>query len=56
MSFKKLYLVYHLVDKVEHKIEILGTLPKPNFIYVLSPIEDEILINHLNNAINKNLI
>ena len=42
--------------EIEHKIEILGTLPKPSPIYKLSPLEDETLRNHLNNALNKNLI
>ena len=31
-------------------------LPKPTFIYKLSPLEDETLRNHLNNALNKTLI
>ena len=42
--------------EIEHKIEILGTLPKPSPIYKLSPLEDKTLRNHLNNALNKNLI
>ena len=42
--------------EIEHKIKILRTLPKPSPIYKLSPLKDETLRNHLNNALNKNLI
>ena len=41
--------------EIKHKTEILGALPKPSPIYILSPLEDETLRNHLNNALNKNL-
>ena len=42
--------------EIEHKIKILGTLPKPSPIYKLSPLEEKTLRNHLNNALNKKLI
>ena len=42
--------------EIEHKIEILGTLPKPTPIYKLSPLKDETLRNHLNNAVGPMLI
>ena len=41
--------------KVEHKIEIIGTIPKPLAIYKLSPLEDKTLKEHLSKALKKNL-
>ena len=42
--------------EIEHKIEIIGTLPKPTPIYKLSPLEDKTLKKHLTEAMDKNLI
>ena len=42
--------------EVEHKIEIIGTIPKPTAIYKLSPFEDQTLKEHLFEALKKNLI
>ena len=42
--------------EVEHKIEIIGTIPKPLAIYKLSPLEDKTLKKHLSEALKKNLI
>ena len=42
--------------EVEHKIEIIGTIPKPSAIYKLSPLEDKTLKEHLSKALEKNLI
>ena len=42
--------------EVEHKIEIIGTIPKPSAIYKLSPLEDKTLKEHLSKALKKNLI
>ena len=41
---------------MEHKIEIIGTIPKPSAIYKLSPLEDKTLKEHLSKAFKKNLI
>ena len=40
--------------EVEHKIEIIGTIPKPLAIYKLSPLEDKTLKEHLSKALKKN--
>ena len=42
--------------EVEHKIEIIGTIPKPSAIYKLSPLKDKTLKEHLSKALEKNLI
>ena len=45
-----------LSREVEHKIEIIGTIPKPSAVYKLSPLEDKTLKEHLSKAFKKNLI
>lgn len=42
--------------EIEHKIEIIGMLPKPTLIYKLSPLEDKLLKKHLTEAMDKILI
>ena len=41
---------------MEHKIEIIGTIPKPSAIYKLSPLEEKTLKEYLSKALKKNLI
>ena len=42
--------------ELEHKFEIIGTIPKPSAIYKLSPLEDKTLKDHLSKALKKNII
>ena len=42
--------------EAEHKIKIIGTIPKPSTIYKLSPLEDKTLKEHLKEAVKKNSI
>ena len=42
--------------KIEHKIEIIETLPKPSPIFKFYPSEDEMLKKHLIRSLGKNLI
>ena len=42
--------------EVEHKIKIIGTIPKPSAIYNLYPLEYKTLKEHLSKDLKKNII